>query len=151
MPNKNKVKIMNKLALYDGTLGPRYNRISEYPKKSYLSTNRLITFLTITLGYGLLFLIFAVFYGEKLINSLDFSGIIFAGFLIIVLYFVLLITYLIITNIIYKQRHYDATMATKQYYRDIKKLIREIKREHDKKLNLQDLELLREMIGETNE
>ena len=151
MINEEKIIIMNKLAMFDDINGKTFLRISKYPKKTYLSTNRLISFITYSLGYFILVLLISLSIGEKTFNKFSYESIIAIIIFVIILYVVFLIINILYTNKKCKQMHYKATMETKNYYKNIKKLMRMYSNDNKSVLNDEGLQDLYELLGDKNE
>lgn len=151
MVKEEKVKIMNKLAMFDETSGKSLLKISQYPKKTYLSTNRLLYFITYSLGYFMLMIFIAFVVGEKTLNSLSYNSLIVGSILVIFLYIFFLIINILYVNKKCKEKHFSATMETKNYYKNIKKLMRMYSNDKKDLSNDEELQGLYELLGEKND
>lgn len=124
MIDKKKVKLMTRMASYEQNKGKEDFRINDYNKKDYVSIQRLYTFLWITIGYICLVALIFLAGMDSWLNRLSFQMILVIGIALVVIYIVLLTTYLINTSRVYKKKHQNARTRVKKYYHDLTRLLK---------------------------
>lgn len=122
MLDKNRIKLMSKMALYEKTLAPEDLKISSYYRKDYASFNTLITAIWITIGYAMAAGLFVVCNVDALMKSLTLAKLVIIMAIAVGAYIVLLVTYCVCAASFYKSRHSDAKQRVKKYYRDLSRL-----------------------------
>lgn len=124
MIDKKKVKLMTKMASYEQNKGKEDFRINDYNKKDYVSIQRLYTFLWVTVGF-VCFVALAFLAGMDIwMNKMSFQRMLIAGGLLIIVYIVLLITYLVVASRTYKKKHQNARTRVKKYNHDLTRLLK---------------------------
>lgn len=113
MLNEKKVRLMTKMAMYEKKSGESDFRISAYYKKDYKSLNMILSWIYMTIGYLILLGIVCVAYLEELVNNLTVSGIIMMILSALTIYIVLVIVYVIGTNVFYEKKHHKAREGVK--------------------------------------
>ena len=69
MVNEEKVKLMNKMALYEEKYGKEDFKIASYYKKDYVSYQTIFTVIWVTIGYVVLFGVFAAAFVETFLSN----------------------------------------------------------------------------------
>ncbi len=129
MLDKNKVKLMTRLALYEETQGKQDFKISEYYRTDYVGFHMLCTFLWTTAGYILAVALIALATMEVLIANLTGMMLIALGGAVVVGYVVVITIFLVIANRLYNEKHKQARHRVKQYNHDLIRLLRMYERE----------------------
>lgn len=129
MLDKNKVKLMTKLALYEETQGKQDFKISEYYRTDYVGFHMLCTFLWTTVGYICAVALIMIAIMESLIANLTGMLIVALGGAIVVGYVVVVTIFLVIANRLYNGKHKQARYRVKKYNHDLIKLLRMYERE----------------------
>ncbi|MCR5374761.1 MAG: hypothetical protein K6E39_05250 [Lachnospiraceae bacterium] len=122
MVNEEKVRLMTKLAVFEENKGKKTIPIGDYYRSDFISKNLLLGFITGTIAYFLLFAIWAVYQGEKLVQrllALDFGHIIF---LVIVFYGIFMVLYLTICYLVGDYRYRRSVKSLKSYKKALKRL-----------------------------
>lgn len=122
MVNEEKVRLMTKLAVFEENKGKKTIPIGDYYRSDFLSKNLLLGFITGTIAYFLLFAIWALYQGEKLVQrllALDFGHIIF---LVIVFYGIFMVLYLTVCYLVGDYRYRRSVKSLKSYKKALKRL-----------------------------
>lgn len=122
MLDKNRIRLMSKMALYEKTLAPDDLKISSYYKKDYTSVNTLLTAIWITFGYVLLAGLVFVCGMDAFMKNLTIQKMVVMGSVLLGTYLVLLVVYCVCAGSIYRTRHNQAKQRVKMYYRDLSRL-----------------------------
>lgn len=122
MLDKNRIRLMTKMAEYEKTLAPDDLKISSYYKKDYASINTLITVIWITVGYALVAALVAFCNMDALMKNLTIAKLIMIVAVIVGAYIVLLVIYCVCASSFYKSKHNKAKQRVKNYYRDLSRL-----------------------------
>ncbi|RHR31928.1 hypothetical protein DWX43_04560 [Clostridium sp. AF19-22AC] len=122
MLDKNRIRLMTKMAQYEKTLAPEDLKISSYYKKDYASLNTLITAIWVTAGYALVAGLVILCNVDALLKDLTVTKLIFIIAVALGAYIVLLVTYCVCAGSFYKSRHNKAKQRVKKYYRDLSRL-----------------------------
>lgn len=133
MLNEEKVRSMNRLALYEQTQGRRYLPVSKYYRSDYIGLALIKNFFLVTIGYILVIGSIAVYFGETLMNSnLQTEDLVEYGIDILLGYAVVLAAYTILTYIQYTIRYHMAKKSVRGYYEELTKLEKMYNREEKK-------------------
>lgn len=122
MLNNNKIRTMNKLALFEQGKGKEDIRISRFYKTDFIRYNILNTIVSITIGYALLLVLIGVYNIEYLISKateLNYKGI---AFNILSIYIVLVIAYVLYTITASSLRYKESRKRLVNYNKDLKGL-----------------------------
>jgi len=131
--NEEKVRSMNRLALYEQTQGRRYLPVSKYYRSDYIGLALIKNFFLVTIGYILVIGSIAVYFGETLMNSnLQTEDLVEYGIDILLGYAVVLAAYTILTYIQYTIRYHMAKKSVRGYYEELTKLEKMYNREEKK-------------------
>ena len=114
MLDEKKVRLMTKMAMYEQKSGESDFRISAYYKKDYKSLNIILSWIYMTIGYFILLGIVCVAYLEELVNNLTVSGIVMMLLSALTIYIVLVIVFVIGTNVFYDKKHCRAREGVKR-------------------------------------
>lgn len=119
MLDKNRIRLMARMAEYEKNLASEDLKISSYFKKDYTSFNTLITAIWITIGYGILFGLVVLCNGDALMNNLTVTKLVMLVAVTIGGYIILLVTYCVWAAGFYKSKHNKAKQRMKEYYREL--------------------------------
>lgn len=122
MLDKNKIRLMTRMSIYEKNHGETDFRISSYYRKDYASLKTWITLIWVTIGYGILFGGVCFYISDSLIGNLTlfkFFALLLVG---VVGYIALLIVYRVGAGSYYKKRHARAKQNVKRYYRCLSRL-----------------------------
>ena len=114
MVNEEKVKVMNRLAMYEHGEGRKYLPVSRYYRSDYIGLALIKNFFLVTIGYVLLLAGIAAYFSEYLmdnVNKINLVG-----------YLGMLIVYSVLTYIQYSVKYHRAKKSVKEYYQDLTRL-----------------------------
>lgn len=132
MINEEKVKIMDKLALYEKKDGRRYLPVSKYYRSDYIGLALIKNFFLVTIGYGLILAVAAAYNLEYLLDNVHKMDLVSLGITVLIGYAVILVLYSILTYIQYTVKYHRAKKSVKQYYSELTKLEKIYNREEKK-------------------
>ncbi len=132
MLNADKIKIMNKLALYEKTQGKKHLPISKYYRSDYIGIALIKNFFLVTIGYLLVLAGLAAYYGDYLMENIHRMDIVYLGEFLIAGYVIALLAYSVLTYIQYSVRYHLAKKSVKNYFQDLSKLEKMYTREERK-------------------
>lgn len=129
MLDEKKVRLMTKMAMYEQKHGESDFKISAYYKKDYKSLNMILSWIYMTIGYVVLVGLVCVTYLEVLVNNMTVSGIIMLLLSVLTIYFVLVLVFVIGTNVFYDKKHYKAREGVKMLNMHLNRLNRMYERD----------------------
>ena len=129
MLNEKKVQLMTRMAMYESKQGQEDMKISSYYKKDYVSLNRLLTIIWITIGYVIVVGVSAFVFIEYIFEHLDLSFIVVAGVALGSIYIALVVIYAIASSRFYRRKHEEARLRTKKFNHDLTRLNKMYERE----------------------
>ena len=132
MLNEEKIKIMNKLAMYEQGEGKKYLPVSRYYRSDYIGLAMIKNFFLITIGYVLVLAGIAAYFGEYLVDNIHKMNLVALGIEAVVGYIVVLVLFSVLTYIQYSVKYYRAKKSVKNYYEELTQLSKIYGRE-DKK------------------
>lgn len=132
MLNQEKVKIMNKLAMYEKGEGKKYLPVSKFYRSDYIGLALIKNFFLVTIGYGLVLMVIAAYFGEYLLSNIHKMNVVTMGLYILGGYIVVLLAYSALTYIQYSVKYYRAKKSVKKYYEELTKLDKIYGREEKK-------------------
>lgn len=122
MLDKNRIRLMMKMAQYEKSLAPEDLKISSYYKKDYASMNTLITVIWITIGYALAAGLVVLCNVDALLKDLTMTKMFIIIAVAVGAYIILLVVYCVCASSFYKSKHNKAKQRVKMYYRDLSRL-----------------------------
>ncbi len=122
MINEEKVKIMTNLAMYEQGKGKKYLPVSKYYRSDYIGLALIKNFFLVTIGYCLIIVAVAVYFGEYLLENIHKMNLVLVGIYIIVGYLIVLVVYSILTYIQYSVQYYRAKKSVREYYSQLTEL-----------------------------
>lgn len=130
MINEDRVRLMTKLSLYERKSG-KADRMDNYFKTDYISMQCLGTFITSTLAYLLLLVLYAFYHIEVIVtmifdsdSSADVGGV-------IIRYILFVAVSEVLTVLIYRHRYQQMRKDRSEYYRDLKRLEESYQRDNE--------------------
>ena len=130
--NEEKVKIMNRLAMYEKVEGRKYLPVSKYYRSDYIGLALIKNFFLVTIGYCLIVAAVAVYFGEYLLENIHKMNLIMTGTYIIIGYLIVLVVYSVLTYIQYSVQYYRAKKSVREYYSQLTELNKIYAREERK-------------------
>ena len=116
MLNEEKVKVMNRLAMYERKEGRKYLPVSKYYRTDYIGLALIKNFFLVTIGYCLVLAGVAAYFGEYLIDNIHKMNLVMLGFYVIAGYVAVLVLYSLLTYIQYTVKYSRAKKSVKAYY-----------------------------------
>lgn len=132
MINEEKIKIMNKLAMYEQREGKKYLPISKFYRSDYIGQALIKNFFLVTIGYFLVLVGVAAYFGEYLLENIHKMNLIGTGISLIVGYVATLALYTALTYVLYSVKYAKAKKSVRGYYGDLTKLGKIYAREEKK-------------------
>ena len=129
MLDKNKIRLMTKMSIYEKNHGESDFRISSYYRKDYASLKTWITLIWVTIGYGILFGGLCIYISDSLSGNFTILKLLLLLIAAIAGYVVLLIIYGVGASSYYKKKHVRAKQNVKRYYRNLSRLEKMYKKE----------------------
>ena len=131
MLNEEKIKIMNRIALYEKTEGKKYLPVSRYYRSDYIGLALIKNFFLVTIGYFLVVASVAVYYADFLMDNIHKMDLVVVGRNILIGYGAVLAGYSLLTYILYTIRYHRAKKSVRGYYQDLTKLEKMYNREEN--------------------
>ena len=125
MLNEEKIKIMNKLAMYEQGEGKKYLPVSRYYRSDYIGLAMIKNFCLILAGI-------AAYFAEYLIDNVHKMNLVSLGVEVILGYVAVLVLFSVLTYIQYTVKYHKAKKSVKNYYEELTQLSKIYGRE-DKK------------------
>ena len=132
MINEEKVKIMNRLAMYEKVEGRKYLPVSKYYRSDYIGLALIKNFFLVTIGYGLILAVAAAYNLEYLLDNIHKMNLITLGIGVLAGYLVILVFYSVLTYIQYTVKYHRAKNSVKKYYSELTRLEKIYSREEKK-------------------
>lgn len=132
MLNEEKVKIMNRLAMYEKREGKKYLPISRYYRTDYIGLALIKNFFLATIGYGLVLCAIAAYLGEYLLSNIHKMNLVNLGIYVVAGYVVTLLVYSALTYVVYSVKYHKAKKSVKAYYEQLTALNKIYSREEKK-------------------
>ncbi len=129
MVNEERLRHMIKLAQFDANDGKQCKPMTQYARKDYVSLQVLVSFVTGTVSYALLFGLWALYSLEELFEKINKMEIRELAISLVLSYLVFLVIYLGATYIIYNVKYTDGRRKVKRYYGNLKKVNQMYERE----------------------
>ena len=122
MVNEEKVKVMNRLAMYEHGEGRKYLPVSRFYRSDYIGLALIQNFFPVTIGYMLGLAGVAAYFSEYLMDNVNKINLVTVAIYIVVGYLIILIAYSILTYIQYSVKYSRAKKSVREYYQDLTRL-----------------------------
>ena len=132
MLNEEKIKIMNKLAMYEQGEGKKYLPVSRYYRSDYIGLALIKNFFLVTIGYCLILAGIAAYFGEYLVDNIHKRDLVAVGRNAVIGYVVVLVVFSVATYIQYSVKYHKAKKSVKEYYQELTQLNKIYSREEKK-------------------
>ena len=132
MINEEKVKVMNKLAMYEKREAKRYLTVSKYFRSDYIGLALIKNFFLVTIGYALVLAAAGAYWGEYLLDNIHKMDLIALGTYVVAGYVIMLVAYSVLTYVQYSVKYHRAKKSVKEYYGELTRLERIYGREEKK-------------------
>lgn len=97
MVNEEKVKVMNRLAMYEHGEGRKYLPVSRFYRSDYIGLALIKNFFLVTIGYVLGLAGLAAYFSEYLMDNVNKINLVAVGIYIVVGYLIVLVVYSVLT------------------------------------------------------
>ena len=132
MLNEEKIKIMNKLAMYEQGEGKKYLPVSRYYRSDYIGLAQIKNFFLVTIGYCLILAGIAAYFGEYLVDNIHKMDLVAVGRNAVIGYVVVLVVFSVATYIQFSVKYHKAKKSVKEYYQELTQLNKIYSREEKK-------------------
>lgn len=122
MLDKDRIRLMTKMAKYEDTKAEEDLKIVSYRKKDYASFNTWITAIWITIGYALVVGIVLFSMSNTIFDSLNIRKLTAIAMAIVVIYIFILVSYCVYTKGFYENKYDKAHRRVKKYYKELSHL-----------------------------
>lgn len=129
MVNEERLQHMIKLSQFDENDGKECEPMTQYARKDYVSMQALISFVTGTISYALLFGLWALYSIDGLFAMINHMEIQEGIVALVLSYLVFMVIYLGATYIIFNVKYTDGRRKVKKYYASLKKVNQMYQRE----------------------
>lgn len=129
MVNEERLRHMIKLSQFDENDGKRCKPMTQYARKDYVSLQALISFVTGTISYALIFGVWALYSMDGLFEKINKMEIREAVISLVLSYLVFMVIYLGVTYIIFNVKYTEGRKKVKKYYASLKKVNQMYERE----------------------
>ena len=129
MVNEERLQHMIRLSQFDENDGKSCKPMTQYARKDYVALQLLISFVTGTLSYALLFGLWALQSVDELlawINTMEIQTLVM---IFVLTYLAFLVFYLGVTYIVFHVKYTEGRKKVKKYYASLKKVNQMYERE----------------------
>lgn len=129
MVNEERLRHMIKLSQFDANDGKQCKPMTQYARKDYVSLQTLISFVTGTISYALVFGLWALYTIDGLFERINKMEIREAAMFLVLSYLVFMVVYLGVTYIVFNLKYTAGRGKVKKYYASLKKVNQMYERE----------------------
>ena len=122
MLNEKRVKHMVKLALYETKSGKDEMKVGSFYKRDYVIYQVLWSVVWMTIGYALLVLLLGVSFLNILVETFTWTAVILLCVLLVLLYVILLLTYIRQGRKFFNRKHVRAYNHVKEFKENLEVL-----------------------------
>ena len=122
MINEEKVKIMDRLALYEKQEGRKYLPVSKYYRSDYIGLALFRNFFLASIGYLVILLLVGAYFAEFLAEHLHTLNVTWIGMMIVGGYLVTIGVYSVVTYTLHTIRYGRAQKGAAAYERRLREL-----------------------------
>ena len=122
MINEEKVKIMDRLALYEKQEGRKYLPVSKYYRSDYIGLALFRNFFLASIGYLVILLLVGAYFAEFLADHLHTLNVTWIGMMIVGGYLVTIGVYSVVTYTLHTIRYGRAQKGAAAYERRLREL-----------------------------
>lgn len=122
MVNEQRLYHMIKMAVFDTNDGKECQPMIEYARKDYVSMQMLRSFITGTIAFMLIFLMWGLYHAEQIlaeINQMDIKGFLTSAG---IKYLIFMLIYFLVTYIVYNAKYTAGRKKVKKYYNNVKQV-----------------------------
>lgn len=129
MLNKERIRLMTKLAVYEQGEGKEYIPISRYRRKDYVAVQLIKTYICSTIAFGILFLLQILYEAETWLETLYQMDYQEYAIDILIQYLIFTAVYQAIAWVMYSRRYQKGQKNLKHYQSRLKKVEKLYERE----------------------
>lgn len=122
MLNEERVILMTKMASYEENEGRRNVNIGNYFRDDYISIQVIISVLCATIAYLIVFALFVFYDFETFMQDIYKMDLLEFGKNVLFYYVVTVMSYGVLSYLVYSYRYTKAKKSLKRYYQNLKKL-----------------------------
>ena len=122
MLNEEKVRLMNRLAIYEKTEGRKYLPVSRYYRSDYIGLALIKNFFLVTIGFLLALGGVTLYFSDYLLDNINRVDLVQIGIDLAVGYGIILALYSVLTYIVYSIIYHKAKKSVKGYYENLTRL-----------------------------
>ena len=122
MVNEEKVKVMNRLAMYEHGEGRKYLPVSKYYRSDYIGLALFRNFFLASIGYLVILLLVGAYFAEFLADHLHTLNVTWIGMMIVGGYLVTISVYSVVTYMLHTIRYGRAQKGAAAYERRLREL-----------------------------
>jgi len=129
MLNKDRIRLMTRLAVYEQGEGKEYMPMSRYYRKDYVGMQMIKTFFCSTIAFGILFVLSILYQLDTWLEELyqlDYQSYIIS---VLLQYAIFVVVYQIMAWVVYTLRYRKGQRKQKQYLSRLKKVEKLYERE----------------------
>lgn len=119
MIDKERIRLMTKMAKYENTKAKEDLKIVGYFKKDYASFNTWITAIWVTIGFAVILGIVVFLMPDLLLHDLTLKKLFNLCAIILIVYIFVLVTYCVYSSSFYKNKYDCAHRRVKKYYKEL--------------------------------
>ena len=122
MLNEERVILMTKMEVYEEDDGKKNVQIGNYFRGDYISLHILRSIISGTVAFGILFALYLFYDFEVFMENIYEMDLVDFAKKVLVAYGGMIVTYGVISYMVYSYRYSKAKKSLKQYYANLKKL-----------------------------
>ena len=122
MLNEERVILMTKMEVYEEDDGKKNVQIGNYFRGDYISLHILRSIISGTVAFGILFALYLFYDVEVFMENIYEMDLVDFAKRVLVAYGGMIVTYGVISYMVYSYRYSKAKKSLKQYYANLKKL-----------------------------
>ncbi len=107
---------MTKLSIYEDREGHNKKIVSRYFREDYVSYHLMISFISITVGYLLLLVLYGLYFGEEMLQDVQDFDFITLGIRCLQFMELLPLLFLAVSYIVYTNRYEKSKKKLKSYH-----------------------------------
>ena len=134
MVNEERLHYMIKMAKYDTNDGKQCKPMTQYARRDYISLQLLKSFVTGTICYGLLLVLWGLYSMETLMESINQMNLLGLIITVVGLYISFMIIYLSATYFVYEMKYTEGRRKVKKYFNSLKRVNQMYERERRLKM-----------------
>ena len=138
MLNEDKIRIMNRCAMYEKGQGKEDLAVNRYYQGDYVRLNTLKTLIGVTVGFVLCFGLYLVLRAEYYMENIVGMDLMAFARNVLMYYVIVLVIFAVISIVFYGWKYTDTQKRVRWYYQDLKALA-EMDENRDKMNSTEDI------------